>query len=48
MEICRRVPKPALEMRNLPYEISLPNSKAQNLLEEIVWYQEKEVEYCGD
>ncbi len=45
MQIRRRSPNPAVEMGNLRYEVSVPDSKPQNILEEIVWYKEKEVDY---
>ncbi|MCL2931436.1 MAG: indole-3-glycerol phosphate synthase TrpC [Trichodesmium sp. MAG_R03] len=45
MQIRRRPPNPAVEMGNLRYEVSVPDSKAQNILEEIVWHKEKEVDY---
>ncbi|NES05742.1 MAG: indole-3-glycerol phosphate synthase TrpC [Okeania sp. SIO2F4] len=48
MQIRRRQPNPAVEMGNLRYEVSVPESKAQNILEEIVWYKEKEVDYLRD
>lgn len=48
MQIRRRQPNPAVEMGNLRYEVSVPESKAQNILEEIVWYKEKEVDYWRD
>jgi len=48
MEIRRRAPNSAVETGNLRYEVSVPNSKAQNILEEIVWYKEKEVDYWRD
>ncbi|NEQ35666.1 MAG: indole-3-glycerol phosphate synthase TrpC [Okeania sp. SIO3I5] len=48
MQIRRRPPSPPVEMGNLRYEVSIPESKAQNILEEIVWYKEKEVDYWRD
>ncbi|NEN89273.1 MAG: indole-3-glycerol phosphate synthase TrpC [Okeania sp. SIO3H1] len=48
MQIRRRPPTSAVEMGSLRYEVSLPNSKPQNILEEIVWYKEKEVDYLRD
>lgn len=48
MQIRRRPPTSAVEMGNLRYEVALPNSKPQNILEEIVWYKEKEVDYLRD
>ncbi|GGA14253.1 indole-3-glycerol phosphate synthase [Okeania sp. KiyG1] len=35
-------------MGSLRYEVALPNSKPQNILEEIVWYKEKEVDSLRD
>lgn len=48
MQIRRRPPSPAVEMGNLRYEVSVPESKAQNILEEIVWHKEKEVGYLRE
>ncbi|NEO56699.1 MAG: indole-3-glycerol phosphate synthase TrpC [Okeania sp. SIO3B5] len=48
MQIRRRPPTSPVEMGNLRYEVALPNSKPQNILEEIVWYKEKEVDYLRD
>ncbi len=48
MQIRRRPPNSAVEMGNLRYEVSVPESKAQNILEEIVWYKEKEVDCLRD
>ncbi|NEQ73118.1 MAG: indole-3-glycerol phosphate synthase TrpC [Okeania sp. SIO2C9] len=48
MQIRRRPPTSAVEMGSLRYEVSLPNSKPQNILEEIVWYKEKEVDSLRD
>ncbi|MCL2924981.1 MAG: indole-3-glycerol phosphate synthase TrpC [Trichodesmium sp. MAG_R04] len=48
MQIRRRPPNPAIEMGNLRYEVSVPDSKAQNILEEIVWHKEKEVGYLRE
>ncbi|NEP81830.1 MAG: indole-3-glycerol phosphate synthase TrpC [Okeania sp. SIO3B3] len=48
MQIRRRPPTSAVEMGSLRYEVALPNSKPQNILEEIVWYKEKEVDYLRD
>ncbi|MEB3342464.1 indole-3-glycerol phosphate synthase TrpC [Okeania sp.] len=45
MQIRRLQPNPAIEMGDIRYEVSVPKSKAQNILEEIVWYKEKEVDY---
>ncbi len=45
MQIRRRPPSPIVEMGSLRYEVTLPDSKPQNILEEIVWYKEKEVDY---
>ncbi|NEP88611.1 MAG: indole-3-glycerol phosphate synthase TrpC [Okeania sp. SIO2C2] len=48
MQIRRRPPTSAVEMGSLRYEVALPNSKPQNILEEIVWYKEKEVDSLRD
>ncbi|MCL2929359.1 MAG: indole-3-glycerol phosphate synthase TrpC [Trichodesmium sp. St16_bin4-tuft] len=48
MQIRRRPPNPAVEMGTLRYEVSVPESKPQNILEEIVWHKEKEVDYLRD
>ncbi|MGK7921394.1 MAG: indole-3-glycerol phosphate synthase TrpC [Trichodesmium sp.] len=48
MQIRRRPPSPSVEMGNLRYEVAVPNSKPQNILEEIVWHKEKEVDYLRE
>lgn len=48
MQIRRRPPNPTVEMGNLRYEVAVPDSKPQNILEEIVWYKEKEVDYLRE
>lgn len=48
MQIRRRPPTSPVEMGSLRYEVALPNSKPQNILEEIVWYKEKEVDSLRD
>ena len=48
MQIRRRPPTSAVEMGSLRYEVALPNSKPQNILEELVWHKEKEVDYLRD
>ncbi|MDJ0557087.1 MAG: indole-3-glycerol phosphate synthase TrpC [Microcoleaceae cyanobacterium MO_207.B10] len=44
MQIRRRPPSPTVEMGNLRYEVAVPGSKPRNILEEIVWHKEKEVD----
>lgn len=44
MQIRRRPPSKTVEMGNLRYEVPLPDSKPRNILEEIVWYKEKEID----
>lgn len=44
MQIRRRPPSPTVEMGNLRYEVAVPDSKPRNILEEIVWHKEKEVD----
>ncbi len=44
MEIRRRPPNPSIKVANLEYAIPHPDSKPKNILEEIVWEKEIEVE----
>ena len=44
MEIRRRPPNPSIKVANLEYAIPHPDSKPQNILEEIVWEKDIEVE----
>jgi indole-3-glycerol phosphate synthase len=43
MEIRRRPPAAAVNVSNLEYQIKVPDSQPQHILEEIVWYKEREV-----
>ncbi|MGF1490897.1 MAG: indole-3-glycerol phosphate synthase TrpC [Microcoleaceae cyanobacterium] len=44
MEIRRRVPSPAVDVLSLRYQVVTSDAKPQNVLEEIVWYKETEVD----
>ena len=44
MEIRRRPPNPSVKVANLEYAIPHPDSKPRNILEEIVWEKDLEVE----
>ncbi|MGK7903909.1 MAG: indole-3-glycerol phosphate synthase TrpC [Hormoscilla sp.] len=44
MQIRRRPPSPPVDLLNLRYEVKLPDSDPQNILEEIVWHKEKEID----
>ena len=44
MEIRRRPPNPSVKVANLEYAIPHPDSKPKNILEEIVWEKDIEVE----
>ncbi len=44
MEIRRRPPNPSIKVANLEYAIPHPDSKPKNILEEIVWEKDMEVE----
>ena len=44
MEIRRRPPNPSVKVANLEYSIPHPDSKPRNILEEIVWEKDLEVE----
>ena len=44
MEIRRRPPNPSIKVANLEYAIPHPDSKPKNILEEIVWEKDLEVE----
>ena len=43
VSIRRRPPNPAVEVLNLRYQVAVPGAEPQNILEEIVWYKEKEI-----
>ena len=44
MLIRRRPPSKPVDLLNLRYEVALPDSAPQNILEEIVWHKEKEID----
>jgi len=48
MKIRRQEPTPTIAVESLRYQVTLPESKPQNILEEIVWYKEQEVEKMRD
>lgn len=48
MKIRRQQPCPPVAVENLCYQIKLPESEPQNILEKIVWHKEKEVERMRD
>ncbi|CAD5912376.1 Indole-3-glycerol phosphate synthase [Planktothrix tepida] len=43
VSIRRRPPNPAVEVLNLRYQVAVPGAEPQNILEEIIWYKEKEI-----
>ncbi|MGJ3253450.1 MAG: indole-3-glycerol phosphate synthase TrpC [Elainellaceae cyanobacterium] len=43
MQIRRRPPSPAVNVKSLRYQVRLPDAAPRNILEEIVWYKESEV-----
>jgi len=43
VSIRRRPPNPAVEVLSLRYQVAIPGAEPQNILEEIVWYKEKEI-----
>lgn len=43
MQIRRRQPNPAVDIKSLRYQVALPDAQAQHILEEIVWHKEKEI-----
>ncbi|MGK7932424.1 MAG: indole-3-glycerol phosphate synthase TrpC [Microcystaceae cyanobacterium] len=43
MQIRRRPPNPSVNVENLQYRVKVPNADPNHILEEIVWYKEKEV-----
>jgi indole-3-glycerol phosphate synthase len=43
VQIRRRQPNPAVEVLGLRYQVAIPGAEPQNILEEIVWYKEKEI-----
>ncbi len=44
MEIRRRLPNPGIAVSTMRYQIAVPDAVPQNILEEIVWHKEEEVE----
>jgi indole-3-glycerol phosphate synthase len=44
MQIRRRPPNPAVNVDIIKYQVALPDAEPQNILEEIVWHKEKEVD----
>lgn len=44
MQIRRRPPNPVVSVESLRYQVKVPDSDPQHILEEIVWHKEKEVE----
>ncbi len=44
MQIRRRQPNPAIAVSILRYQVAVPDAQPQNILEEIVWHKEVEVE----
>jgi len=44
MQIRRRQPSPAVNVSILRYQVALPDSAPNNILEEIVWHKETEVD----
>ncbi|MBE9207877.1 indole-3-glycerol phosphate synthase TrpC [Nostoc sp. LEGE 06077] len=48
MQIRRRSPSPAIDVSILRYQVAVPNAKPNNILEEIVWQKEVEVDQLRD
>lgn len=48
MQIRRKQPNPSVEVETLRYTVKVPDEKPQHILEEIVWYKEKEVDRLRD
>jgi indole-3-glycerol phosphate synthase len=48
MQIRRRNPNPQVNTGEVVYQTKIPNSQPNNILEEIVWYKEVEVERMRD
>lgn len=48
MEIRRRPPNPAVAVQELRYQVRVPDSEPRNILEEIVWHKETEVDQLRD
>jgi indole-3-glycerol phosphate synthase len=43
MQIRRRPPSAAVNVSNLEYQVKVPDNEPQHILEEIVWYKDREV-----
>ncbi|MEO0406555.1 MAG: indole-3-glycerol-phosphate synthase TrpC, partial [Cyanobacteria bacterium P01_A01_bin.135] len=43
MSIRRRRPNPAVDVKQLRYQVQVPNAEPQHILEEIVWHKERQV-----
>ena len=48
MQIRRRNPNPKINTGEVEYQSAIPNCEPNNILEEIVWYKEVEVEKMRD
>ena len=48
MQIRRRPPNPGINVSNLRYQVAVPDAEPGNILEEIVWHKEKEVQRLRD
>ncbi|MDY6782884.1 MAG: indole-3-glycerol phosphate synthase TrpC [Cyanobacteriota bacterium] len=48
MQIRRRPPSPAVNMEVMRFQVPIPDAEPRNILEEIVWYKEREVEVLRD
>jgi indole-3-glycerol phosphate synthase len=48
MEIRRRPPNPSIAVEELRYQIKTPNCEPANILEEIIWHKETEVDQLRD
>ncbi|MGQ4648817.1 indole-3-glycerol phosphate synthase TrpC [Lyngbya aestuarii] len=44
MQIRRRQPSPAIDLDILRYQVPIPDAEPRNILEEIVWHKEKEID----
>jgi len=44
LQIRRRSPNPAVAVMEMRYQVALPSAEPQNILEEIVWHKEEEVD----
>lgn len=48
MQIRRRPPSPAVNLDLIRYQVPHPDAEPRNILEEIVWYKDREVEVMRD